>query len=311
MTDPTPNSQAALARAELALDGLSVGDAFGQRFFGPLEEVVERIRRRELPAAPWRWTDDTAMGLAVFETLRAHGAVNQDALAAAFADGYSRDVMRGYGGTAHQILQAISLGESWVRVAGAVFGGGGSMGNGSAMRVAPVGAYFADDLDAVVEHAARSAEPTHMHDDGRAGAVAVALATALAWQRSEGLALVSGEELLTRVTLLTPAGPTRDGLIKASNLPFSTTPEGAANILGNGSQIICSDTVPFALWCAARHLEDFDAAMWSTVTGLGDRDTTCAIVGGVVAMSQRGIPAGFLGAREPLSWPIPAGTKRY
>ena len=43
-------------------------------------------------------------------------------------------------------------------------------------------------------------------------------------------------------------------------------------------------------------------APWLTVSGLGDRDTTCAIVGGIVAcyVGEEGIPAAWLQAREPL-----------
>ncbi len=41
--------------------------------------------------------------------------------------------------------------------------------------------------------------------------------------------------------------------------------------------------------------------MWTTVSGLGDRDTTCAIVGGIVALhDQAVIPEEWLQAREPL-----------
>jgi ADP-ribosylglycohydrolase len=42
--------------------------------------------------------------------------------------------------------------------------------------------------------------------------------------------------------------------------------------------------------------------MWSTVSGLGDRDTTCAIVGGIVALSagRESIPEAWLKAREPI-----------
>jgi hypothetical protein len=46
--------------------------------------------------------------------------------------------------------------------------------------------------------------------------------------------------------------------------------------------------------------------MWTTVTGLGDRDTTCAIAGGVVAMAvgRAGLPASWLAAREPLGFDV-------
>ncbi len=54
-------------------------------------------------------------------------------------------------------------------------------------------------------------------------------------------------------------------------------------MLGNGSGVTAPDTVPFCLWICSRFSNDFVEAMWNTVTALGDRDTTCAIVGGIVA----------------------------
>ena len=312
MTTKATDHDAALARARLALEGLSLGDAFGERFFITPGLAIARIMERALPAPPWKWTDDTAMALAVFETLQRCRGIDSDHLASAFAEGYARDPRRGYGATAHDILQSIAQGLPWASVSAAVFDGGGSMGNGSAMRVAPIGAYFADDLDAVVEHAARSAAPTHAHEDGRAGAIAVALAAALAWRVGTGISSMTGSDILREVTQRTPAGATRDGLLKACSLPLDTSPTAAASLLGSGSRVICSDTVPFALWCAARHFADFEEAMWSTVSGLGDRDTTCAIVGGIVALavSDAGLPQHFVAAREPLIWPIPLGSQR-
>jgi ADP-ribosylglycohydrolase len=89
---------------------------------------------------------------------------------------------------------------------------------------------------------------------------------------------------------------------KAVRLPLSSDVRKAAELMGNGSEVCAHDTVPFALWCAARHLDNFEEALWTTVSALGDRDTTCAIVGGVVAMSVglQGIPDSFMAAREPL-----------
>ncbi len=77
---------------------------------------------------------------------------------------------------------------------------------------------------------------------------------------------------------------------------------GAVRRLGNGSRVSAQDTVPFALWCAARHLRDYQAALWQTVQGGGDTDTTCAMVGGIVAarVGRAGIPQAWLAAREPL-----------
>lgn len=287
-------------RARLSLEGLSVGDAFGERFFVNPDVVDALIERRAVPRAPWHWTDDTAMALSVVETLVACGRIDPDSLARRFAERYMADPHRGYGGTAHEILQAIARGTAWREASQAAFGGQGSMGNGGAMRAGPVGAYFADDLGRVVDEARASASPTHAHPEGQAGAIAVAVAAALAW-RSRGKA-VPAPELLGAVAAHTPPGATHDGLRRACTIAMSEDPRAAASALGNGSQVISEDTVPFALWCAGRHLDDFEGALWTTVAGLGDRDTTCAIVGSVVIMRTglASIPAAFREAREPL-----------
>jgi ADP-ribosylglycohydrolase len=54
------------------------------------------------------------------------------------------------------------------------------------------------------------------------------------------------------------------------------------------------------LWCSAHNLDDFEQALWLTARGFGDVDTTCAIVGGIVALSAKEIPALWLKHREPL-----------
>lgn len=287
-------------RALLALDGVSLGDSFGERFFGPADRTADMLAHRRLPPGPWPYTDDTEMALGIVDVLRRHDTIDTDALADRFARRYANDPMRGYGGTAHEILRSLITGGDWRVVTPAVFSGQGSMGNGAAMRVAPVGAYWADDLVRVVAEARSSAAPTHAHPDGVAGAVAVAVAAAFAWQMR---ACPDGQALLAAVIDHTPDGDTRGGLQKAARLRAQgVSLTSAAEILGTGYRVISSDTVPFALLCASLHLDNFEEAMWTTVAGLGDRDTTCAIAGGVVAMAvgRNGLPPAWLAAREPL-----------
>ena len=289
-----------MARALVSLDGLSVGDAFGERFFGRHEVMQPLVEQRVVPRAPWRYTDDTEMALALVQVLEDHGRVDPDALARLLAKRYRRDRNRGYGGTAHDILQKIGLGLPWREVAAEVFDGQGSMGNGGAMRVAPLGAYFAGDLTRVVSEARASAEVTHMHPEGQAGAIAIAVAAAWAceWREARG----SARQLFDAVLDATPAGATRQGLERARAWPLDASPSSAARELGSGQKVISEDTVPFAVWCAARHLDSYEEALWTTVAGFGDRDTTCAIVGGIVALSAgaASIPPAWLAAREPL-----------
>ena len=62
----------------------------------------------------------------------------------------------------------------------------GSFGNGSAMRVSPIGMYFRDDNE-VIEQAKLSAACTHNHPMGIKGAQAVAWAIHCASDSSDGL----------------------------------------------------------------------------------------------------------------------------
>src|SRR4051794_39623308 len=112
MVDPTNKTVQAqrMSRALHSLDGLSVGDGFGECFFAiALDGVSYRHRLSNLEAPPlrWRYTDDTEMALAIIEVLGRHGRIDQDDLAETFARRYARDDRRGYGGMAHEILRQL------------------------------------------------------------------------------------------------------------------------------------------------------------------------------------------------------------
>jgi ADP-ribosylglycohydrolase len=308
-----------LARAQCSLEGLSVGDAFGQRFFHH-RTVIARLwlqgsgsapglRDLEDPLGPppWRWTDDTAMALAIVAALREHAEINQDHLACTFALQYAADPRRGYGPAMHTLLPQLRRPGAWQTAPPRLFGGQGSFGNGAAMRVAPLGAYFADDLEAAAEHARRSAVVTHAHPEAIAGAIAIAVAAAWAW-RVRGTIPPQPQDFMDRVLRLIPDSEVATGVRRARDLPPGTPPHAAAAALGNGSEVSAQDTVPFVLWSAAQHLDDYEKALWDTASGLGDMDTTCAMVGGIVATytGVDGIPAPWRRNREPL----PASASR-
>ncbi len=291
-----------------SLQGLALGDAFGDRWFSvPADEAPAALAARLPRPAPWHWTDDTAMALVLLRHLRDHGEVRQDALAREFAAEYTDDYGRKYGPSMHRVLREIHGGADWHEVTSRQFEGQGSYGNGAAMRVAPLGAWFADDLDAVAHQAELQARTTHFHPEAVAGAVAVALAAALA-TRSRGGAAPARAELLEEVAGRLPAGEVRSGLRIASRLPAHTSVRHAAHVLGSGLRISASDTVPFALWSAAGHPDSLPEALWHTLEGGGDMDTTTAIAGGVVAARTglADVPGDWLTAREPLpTWVTP------
>ena len=170
----TPDER--LQRARVALEGLSVGDALGG-FFEFNKALVRLIATHELPSAPWRYTDDTNMALSIFQVLRRQGVIEQDELANSFVEYFDRT--RGYGMGARALVVRMRKGIHWRDIASAMYDGG-SYGNGGAMRVAPLGAYFADNLDAVIRNATLSSEITHSHPEGVAGTIAIAVAAAFA-----------------------------------------------------------------------------------------------------------------------------------
>ena len=219
----------------------------------------------------------------------------------------------------------------------------GSCGNGSAMRVAPLGplcGYYEGGMDEdllklpyIKERAWLQAEVTHCHPDGIAGSVLVALASATAmktqlfrdkkvdylnpederydktkedsWQEIPCEDILKGKngeryrKEIMRIplwsggrkwTYTTERDISNTQTIKqlkvAYDLPFETPIAEAVKILGNGTHVTCQDTVPLCLWLAAKHLGDYKGAILETCMAFGDTDTNCAIVGGIVAITD-------------------------
>ncbi|GAA1532756.1 ADP-ribosylglycohydrolase family protein [Streptomyces albidochromogenes] len=287
-------------RALASLRGLCLGDALGSQFFVPVNYPL--LKRRELPPAPWQWTDDTEMACSVLAVLAEHGRIDQDALARSFADHHDFD--RGYGPAVNRMLRLIREGGDWRELAAALFKGQGSWGNGAAMRIAPLGAWYADDPEQATHQAEISAYVTHQHREAVVGAMAVAAAAALA-------AAPGGPptpaELLDGVIALVPRSAVGAGLRRARDMLDYGDAVTVAAVLGCGRRTSAHDTVPFALWSAARSLGDFEQGFWVTAQVGGDVDTTCAIFGGVVAAGKAGTPpAAWLERTEELPGWVPA-----
>jgi ADP-ribosylglycohydrolase len=280
-----------------SLTGLSIGDAFGDQFFVDRKLVEDRVLTKSLPPGPWFWTDDTNMALSVADNLRTYDCIHQDSLAQSFVDRY--DYQRGYGPSMHRVIRAIPE-VGWYTATTTQFGGQGSYGNGAAMRVAPLGAYFADDIETAIAQATLSAVVTHSHNEAIAGAVAVAVTAALvSGRRADD---VSPVDLLKAVAHHTPESHVRDLLRRTERFTPDTSFAFAAAVLGTGGDLSAQDTVPFALWVAAFHLHDFEAAMWTVAEEATDVDTVGAITGGVIgsAIGRSNLPSLWLDRREPL-----------
>jgi ADP-ribosylglycohydrolase len=294
---------ARVERMKLSLDGLGLGDALGEMLSYQAHAARSRLAENNLPAGPWFHTDDTEMAISISAVLKSHGSMHQDALAKRFARRFERDPERGYGKMTRIQMREIMAGAKWRDMAANAFGGQGSMGNGSAMRVAPLGAYFADDLERCAEEAKASSLVTHTHPEGIAGAIAVAVAAAIACQLRSDAKVNRVTAFFDAVLRQTPESKVRRGILLASTTPPEIPEADVARSLGNGSLVTAPDTVPFCTWMAAHHLDRFVDALGKTVNVGGDCDTNAAIVCGIVALSagRESIPVEWLKARETVS----------
>jgi poly(ADP-ribose) glycohydrolase ARH3 len=256
-------------RARGALLGTFVGDALGMPFEGappgaapaPLEMLDARLGRGT-------YTDDTQMAIALAESLLECDGIDEEHLGRAFLAAY--DPRRGYGSGTRAVLTLISEGVAATEAATRVFDGAGSLGNGAAMRVAPVAVRYAHDPGALLDVARRSARVTHAHPIGVDAAVVQAAAIGAALRDEDVLATARA------------AAATRElqvGLANASPLLAERpAPDGVAAALGNGSA--GHESVPTAIYAAVAHASFEEAVSFAVRCG-GDADTIGAMAGAI------------------------------
>ncbi|QEL18220.1 ADP-ribosylglycohydrolase family protein [Limnoglobus roseus] len=265
------------------LIGLAVADALGAPYegltsddifyrFGAGTHVVTNPDGDTL-----YYTDDTEMMIGLAETLVSEGHVDGEKLIAAFVANYHPD--RGYGRGARQILETAATGGDWREVARTIFPGG-SLGNGAAMRVAPVGLLFHDSPEQVWEQAKQSALPTHQHPVGIEGAQLLAHAVSLAVQLSEIQRKHFLTALLDRVETESFQWAIRSALkIKRGD-----------SISGLGSTLHADRSVVTAIVCFVDSPDDYAFAVGRAIS-LGDDTDTVAAMAGCLVGAFAGIQA--------------------
>lgn len=145
-----------------------------------------------------------------------------------------------------------------------------SWGNGSAMRVSPVGFAF-DTESALLEEAKKSAQITHNHPDGIAGAQAVAYAIFLARN-----------------------GASKQAIKKAIEQGFSYDLNRTIEAIrpGYAFDVSCRGSVPEAI-IAFLDSHDWESAVRNAVSLGGDSDTQACIAGGIAEAFYGPLPIGI------------------
>lgn len=195
-------------------------------------------------------TDDTVLTVALADSI-----LNGTDYGRCLKDYFFRYPQAGYGGSFARWAMSMSTTpyNSW--------------GNGSAMRVSPVGFAYGS-LDEVVEQARRSAEVTHNHPEGVKGAQATAVSVFLArtGQSKEEIKQyveqTFGYDLSRRLDDIRP------------HYQFDVS---------------CQGTVPPAI-IAFLESQDFEDAVRKAVSLGGDSDTLACITGGIAHAFYGGVP---------------------
>ena len=268
--------------------GLAVGDALGGRFEAQtaahIRERYPTVERLIDSGSDELWyTDDTQMAIGIAETLAAHSSIIEEHLCKAFVANYVPS--RGYGRGARTILEAMEDGRDYRAVASGYFPGG-SYGNGAAMRVAPVGLFFRDDLSAAHEQARLSALPTHVHPLGIEGAQILALAVAIASQMEAFDRVAFFRELAARCS--------SPEFSEKIDLASSVTSADELELLGNG--IGALESVPTSIACFSLSPNSYELTIGNAILLGGDTDTIAAMAGAISGAynGQDAIPESLL-----------------
>ena len=262
------------------LTGLAVGDSLGMpfetksRFEGPLLEWngwFESSAYHKLK--PGQWTDDTQMATALAESLVAEGTYSPADAAKRYLQWHQSGDCRGQGGATGKAMCKLQAGLTWIQS-----GSPDAQGNGTAMRIAPLGLFYHRNIDAAAKFARVDARITHRSEEAEVGAVAVAVGVAMLAQRS-----ANRDNLIHKVTEWTCPFGTQvharlHSLLGLLNRDFSN-PETVVDALvemGTGGHIIQTVPAAFLAFAATTNFKD---AVEVAIRAGGDTDTTAAIVG--------------------------------
>ncbi len=274
--------------------GTFVGDAFGAVVEGMGPSEIRSLYGMLKEPKRGRYTDDTQMMIGLMEALLEDPAFSQEIAAHKFLDNF--DPSRGYGGRIFGVMNRIKSKIPADEV------GTDSWGNGAAMRVAPIGFFFHDDRAKLIDTAIRSAEITHKHPDGIAGAitqaVAVAYAVLMALSGDEILPEEFADEIIGSIEALSPSFISELNNLK--EIEAGGIERGVEFLISNFSRDVSAiGSVPAAI-AAFLLSNSFDEAVIIAVNSGGDADTTGAMAGAIAGAywGEGGIPKEWLEVME-------------
>ncbi|MFK7808360.1 MAG: ADP-ribosylglycohydrolase family protein [Saprospiraceae bacterium] len=226
--------------------GAIIGDVIGSRF----ERTGKKTKDFELFTDESKFTDDTVLTVAVADCI-----LNSKDFAETLRKYGKAYPLAGYGSSFKKWLAGITKGpyRSW--------------GNGSAMRVSPVG-FLCKDRKTVLDLAEKSAAVTHNHEDGIKGAQAIALSVFLARNGTS-------KEVI------------KSNIIEEFGYNLNRTLDEIRPTYE--FDVSCQGSVPEAI-IAFLESENFEDAIRNGISIGGDSDTIACMAGSIASAFYKEIP---------------------
>ncbi len=287
--------------------GVSIGDTLGQPFEGVIRERIysqfddfkEIIKsKRKLFKT---YTDDTQLTLHTAEALIQGSGFNEDNFIREYVN-WLDDPPIGPGYGCISSIQKLKYGIQWQKAAS------NSGGNGTAMRVSPIGLFYCKDIKNLIKAAIKSSIITHSHPAASAGAVVIARAIAFLIDKSIKASFSIDEFFTTIISSISNSQEViweefieilnrvknslnisvEAGLIKFSQVGVKT-PFFIEDYLGKAFvHPYTLSTVACALFVFLKNLNSFEDCITQLATAGGDSDTVGAI-GGSLAGAYFGL----------------------
>ncbi len=235
-------------RINLVLKGVALGDYAGQPYEASSLSDCQDMPIEDIYKISLSCTDDTILTCATIDAIQ--NIKDYGSLYRKYAKKY-KDPLGGYG--ARFLMWAYSNIPPQ------------SCGNGSAMRVGPIGTYNCA-IQVVVE-AYNSAECTHDHPEGIKGAVVTAVCI---WMAFHGYTKKEIAEYVNRYYDESPYSPVKSWEQMKSYEKVQ------------GNPAVCQTTVPMAISCFVNS-DSYEDCIWKAVQFGWDTDTQAAIAGSIAA----------------------------
>lgn len=282
------------------LIGAAIGDGLGAwregRRIAEKEDIASLAERVEELA----YTDDTHMTIGVVESLIQSRGFDGEHMAQTFIKNYEAEPWRGYGPGPPRVFRMIKSGEPWDSAASKIYRGG-SFGNGSAMRVAPIGLLYSNNPAKLREIAYKSSSITHSHELGKEGAALQAYAVALALNTPSDEE-IDREAFLLKLQNFAQTQLYKEKIANTKELLGEQDRARVVAVLGNGIEAL--NSVPTAIYCFLKQPKSYKDSVIYAISLGGDTDTIASMAGAILGA--------YLGIEAiPQEWRLKLENKAY